>query len=167
MAVEDLWTLRDGKTPSKRHGRGKRWRVRVAGFPVRSFRTKAEADRCELRLRLEAADGRGPSSDPLINDLLDLWLAGKAGLSEGGQGAVKAAAAQVRARWGNARVSQVESHQVQAWVASMTAVQRRKGLPAIHVPAAYDTRRKRCSAYPERWRSPWPGRTSNATRALV
>lgn len=146
MAVDDLWMLKDGKTPSKRHGRGKRWRVRVAGFPVRSFRTKAEAERCELRLRLEAADGHGPSSDPLINDLLDLWLAGKAGLSEGGRGAVKAAAVQVRARWGTARARQVEPHQVQAWVASMTAERRRKGLPSILVPASAASRSKALQA---------------------
>lgn len=144
--VEDLWTLKDGKTPSKRYGRGKRWRVRVAGFPTRSFRTRAEADRFELRLRLEAADGRGARDDPLVNDLLDLWLAGKAGLSEGGQGAVKAAAVQVRARWGAVRVSQVEPHEVQTWVATMTAERRRKGLPTILVPASTASRSKALQA---------------------
>lgn len=139
MTVEDLWTLRDGKTPSKRHGRGRRWRVRVNGHPARSFRTKAEAERHELRLR---TDQSHKPSGVTVSQLLDLWLEGKQGLSEGGLGAVKAASIRVRARWGGVEAVAVEQHEVQAWVAGMTAVKRRKGLPAIHAPAAYDTRAK-------------------------
>lgn len=140
MTVDDLWLLKDGETPSKRHGRGKRWRVRVTGHPARSFRTKAEAQRHDLRLRTET----NPSTTATITvaELLDLWLEGKQGLSTGGLGAVKAASVRVRARWGGVEARVIEQHDVQAWVAGMTAVQRRKGLPAIHVPAAYDTRAK-------------------------
>lgn len=139
MAVEDLWTLRDGNTPSKRAGRGKRWRVRVAGHPAASFRTKAEAERHEIRLR---SGGVQPVGGVLVGDLVDLWLAGKAGLSKDGYGAVKAASVRVRARWGQVEDRHVELHEVQAWVASMTVLERHKGQPSTVVPAGYDTRAK-------------------------
>lgn len=141
--VEDLWTLKDGETPSKRYGRGKRWRVRVAGQPARSFRTKREAERHDLRLR---TDGDPNDTGTTVGELLDLWVKGKAGLTKGGLGAVNAAAVRVRTHWGQTPVGQVETYQVQAWVATMTALRRRKGLPAILVPAGYDSRAKALQA---------------------
>ena len=43
MAVDDLWRLKDD-TPSRRDGRGKRYRVRVEGYPSTLHRTRKEAD---------------------------------------------------------------------------------------------------------------------------
>ncbi len=60
MPVDDLWYLRergpDGKRlPSKRHGQGKRWRVRfidASGRPsTRFFERKADADAFDTRVR--------------------------------------------------------------------------------------------------------------------
>lgn len=77
MAVDDLWYLKkrgpnrpDGKPgpflPSKRHGRGKRWRVRYtddAGQPrERLFDRKADAERWDANTRADVS--RGVYVDP-------------------------------------------------------------------------------------------------------
>lgn len=73
MAVDDLWYLRnrDPATrkplPSKRHGRGKRWRVRWVdpedGTPrVQLFERKADADRLDANMRADIS--RGQYIDP-------------------------------------------------------------------------------------------------------
>lgn len=140
MSVEDLWLLRDGRTPSKRYGRGKRWRVRWPGQPAKSFKTKTEAVRHESRIKTVGAPAL--AGKVTVAELVDLWLAGKAGLSPDGQGAVKAAAVRVHARWGQLLAGQVEHHEIQAWVATMTAARRLKGRPAMLVPASHDTQVK-------------------------
>jgi hypothetical protein len=66
MAVDDLWFSAkrgpDGqRQPTKRHGRGKRWRVRYtddAGRKVeRLFERKAEADRFDAGARTDVSRG--------------------------------------------------------------------------------------------------------------
>ena len=57
MVVSDLWRLKDG-SPSKRDGRGLRWRVSVAGYPASSHRTKTEADRVNAERLLAAHRSR-------------------------------------------------------------------------------------------------------------
>jgi hypothetical protein len=66
MAVDDLWFSAkrgpDGqRQPTKRHGRGKRWRVRYtddAGRKVeRLFERKAEADRFDAGARTDVSGG--------------------------------------------------------------------------------------------------------------
>lgn len=74
MAVDDLWYLkdRDPETrrplPSKRHGRGKRWRVRYlddSGSKVeRLFEKKAEAEKFDASSRADVA--RGVYLDPAL-----------------------------------------------------------------------------------------------------
>ena len=68
MAVDDLWFLKkrgpDGKSlPSKRHGRGKRWRCRYvdpeSGRKVEAlFDRKADADREDATQRADISRGR-------------------------------------------------------------------------------------------------------------
>jgi hypothetical protein len=59
MAIDDLWyssRLRDehgAPLPTKRHGRGKRWRVRNPGLPVLSFERKADAEKVDTSRRAE------------------------------------------------------------------------------------------------------------------
>ncbi|GIE79069.1 hypothetical protein Aph02nite_50190 [Actinoplanes philippinensis] len=71
MAVDDLWYLKgkgpDGeRLPSKRHGRGKRWRVRYTDDTgvarERLFDRKADADRWDATTRADVA--RGVYVDP-------------------------------------------------------------------------------------------------------
>lgn len=73
MAVDDLWYLRTrhpstGKRqPSKRHGRGKRWRVRwtdpETGKPrAELFHRKTDADRCDTNRQADIS--RGHYIDP-------------------------------------------------------------------------------------------------------
>jgi integrase len=73
MAVDDLWYLKtrgpDGeRRPSKRHGRGKRWRVRYvddAGQDKeRLFERKADADRWDANVRADVS--RGQYVDPAL-----------------------------------------------------------------------------------------------------
>jgi integrase len=67
MAVDDLWYLTkrgpdDEKIPSKRHGRGKRWRVRWiddSGKPrTELFERKADADRKDANVRADLSRGQ-------------------------------------------------------------------------------------------------------------
>lgn len=72
MAVDDLWYLkaRDPLTgkrlPAKRHGRGKRWRVRytddTGGSTTRFFRQKPDAERFDAAVRTDV--DRGVYIDP-------------------------------------------------------------------------------------------------------
>lgn len=71
MPVDDLWYLKqrglDGqRLPSKRHGRGKRWRVRYVDDAGRDrealFAKKADADRYDATMRADVA--RGTYVDP-------------------------------------------------------------------------------------------------------
>lgn len=118
MAVDDLWRLKDGN-PSKRAGRGRRWRVRVDGYPATLHRTKAEADQVELD-RLRAGPPR-PASAVTVGDLLDRWLATKAGLSPAGLKACQLAARRVRGHWGDTLAVDVLRPDVAEWIAGLQA----------------------------------------------
>lgn len=116
MAVEDTWTLKDGKTPSRRHGRGLRYRVRWHG-KARSFRTKGEADRYWLRVRTEQPVPEVPVI--LVGELVDRWLATKRGLSPRGYRACLDASAHVREAWGDEFADRITRHDVESWLAEM------------------------------------------------
>lgn len=116
MAVEDLWTRKDG-SPSTRYGRGLRWRVRWPGVPARSFRTKGEAERHWLRVRTEVATP--PEQLVTVDTLVDRWLATKAGLSPKGYEACAGAARHVRERWGHEIANNIARHDVEVWLASL------------------------------------------------
>lgn len=87
MAVDDLWYLRardeqGARLPSKRHGRGKRWRVRYlddGGAKVeRLFERKADAERFDAGIRTDVA--RGLYVDPAagretVQAFAERWLA--------------------------------------------------------------------------------------------
>lgn len=140
MAVQDLWIKADG-SHSARYGRGRRYRVSVPGHPSESYRTKDAARRREAQMLTE-----GPireASTVTVGDLVDRWLAGKASLSRGGRDAAKAAAAQVRTRWGSVPAVEVRAHEVQEWLASL---QVRRGRRAALTPASVATKVKALSA---------------------
>lgn len=69
MPVDDLWYLRrtgpGGKrVPSKRHGRGKRWRVRTPGLPSVLTAKKSEAEQLDAERATDLA--RGQYIDPKL-----------------------------------------------------------------------------------------------------
>lgn len=119
MVVEDTWRLKDGRTPSARDGRGLRWRVRVQGQSAKSFRTKPEAERWNAKL---ITNPPKPESTVTVGELVDLWLAGKKGLSPKGLVSAKGDARHVRASWGDRTAVSIQTHEIQSWVADMTAV---------------------------------------------
>lgn len=87
MAVDDLWYLRKrdsitgDRLPSKRHGRGKRWRVRwtdpETGLPVTTlFERKADAERHDANTQADIS--RGQYIDPragkiTVGEYADRW----------------------------------------------------------------------------------------------
>lgn len=118
MTVTDLWYARDGETPTRRHGRGKRYRVTVEGHPSRAFHGKREAQAWERELfrRRPVTVGSGIT----VGELVTTWLDGKEGLSPKGVEACRNAAAHVRERWEDEVAATVEEHEIQAWLAGLT-----------------------------------------------
>lgn len=116
MAVDDLWRLKDD-TPSRRDGRGKRYRVRVEGYPSTLHRTRKEADLVNAE-RITAGPPT-PKSTVTVNQLLDRWLAGKKGLSANGYAACQSAVRQVRPRWGRVLACDVTRQDVTEWLAGL------------------------------------------------
>lgn len=127
MAVEDLWHRKPrkgetdpptcthrGKVPSARHGRGLQYRVRWQGH-AESFRTQGEANAHWLEVRTS----RIVKSDALVSDLVERWLATKAGLSPKGLEACVGAAAHVNHTIGTRRADAVTNTDVREWLAAM------------------------------------------------
>ncbi|GAA2178476.1 hypothetical protein GCM10009785_01190 [Brooklawnia cerclae] len=153
MAIDDLWYLKDRVTPSKRHGRGKRYRVRVEGYPSTLHRTKAEAEAVNAR-RIVAGPPK-PESTITVGELLDRWVAGKRHLSPKGLEACELAARMARARWGTTLACDVRTADVQEWVANLASIDNAASAHAskaagqrvvVTVPAAGSTRHKALQA---------------------
>ena len=143
MPIDDLWRLKDG-SPSKRDGRGLRYRVRVAGYPATSHRTRSEAQQVE-RDRIKAGPPT-PKSTTTVGELLDRWLAGKQGLSANGLRACKTAVRQARPRWGDVLASDVTQQDVKEWLAGLQSLDmsslRIGGKPSKLIPASGSTKAK-------------------------
>lgn len=81
MAVDDLWYLKkkdehDERVPSKRHGRGKRWRVRNDGAATVLFDNKKVAERYDADTRSDMSKGQyidPRSGRTLIRDYGETW----------------------------------------------------------------------------------------------
>ena len=125
MAVEDTWTLRDGVTRSKRWGRGLRYRVRKPGHPTKSFRTRREAERHWASILHQPT--RPVADTTTVGELVEAWLAGKAGLSPRGQRACTDAADHVLRRWDAVPAIEVRRSEVQAWLAGITVERGPRG----------------------------------------
>jgi len=97
MAVEDLWLDKAGE-PTKRHGRGLRYRVRWRGFPTKAFARKGPADRYWLKIRSEPAPKAAGTS--LVAELVARWLLTKKGLSKRGYEACWGASRHIVGYWG-------------------------------------------------------------------
>lgn len=118
MAVQDLWHLKDGKTRSARYGRGLRWRASWHGQSA-AYRTKRAAEAAELRMKTEPAPRA--RDETTVGELVDLWVAGKRGLSPKGKEAVDGAAKHVRVAWGHHVAADLHTHEIQGWIAGYEA----------------------------------------------
>jgi integrase len=132
MAVDDLWYLRKRdvatgeRLPSKRHGRGKRWRVRYtddSGEKVeRLFGKKADADRFDAEARTDVH--RGLYIDPAagkvtVQDYAEQWRTAQmhrdstAGLIE------RTFRLHVNPVMGSRPIASIRSTHMQAWVKNL------------------------------------------------
>lgn len=82
-----------------------------------------------------------PASGATVGPLLDLWLAGKAHLSKGGLSACRSGAGHARARWGDVPVVDVQQHEVQAWISSLSYTRN-----GVTIKASHDLKSKSLSA---------------------
>jgi integrase len=116
VAVTDLWYYRGNPDrPTKRHGRGKRYRVSVPGHPAKLFRLKKPAQDYEAKLLVE-----GPAKPrditTTVGELVDDWEATKERLSPKGRESAKLAAAAVRTHWRDVLAIDVTDSDVQKWL---------------------------------------------------
>ncbi len=131
MAVEDTWLLADGVTPSKRYGRGRRWRVRwtnAAGERrARSFTQKRPAELFWHKRVVESDTGEPDLRTELdMGEATGMWLDGKRGLSERGLEACDLAARTVDRSWAGTMVADVTPSDAARWVGSLTGSPSRK-----------------------------------------
>lgn len=130
MAVEDLW-FKKNSAPTKRSGRGLRWRVRWRGHKSRSFRTKDAADRHWLKVRTELP--AHPSSDSTVADLLERWLQTKRALTPKGYEGCWVGSRHAMTQFGAWPVGEVKRSDVDVWLAGMgkSSALRAKALQAL------------------------------------
>ena len=128
MAVDDLWYSAkrgpDGeRVPTRRHGRGKRWRVRFtddAGRPVqRLFERKAEADRFDASARTDVSRGQyvdAAAGRVTVEQYAGQWIARQVWR----QGTVERTERQLRRHvfpvLGRHAMAAVRPSHIQAWV---------------------------------------------------
>lgn len=125
MAVTDLWYSKgDPAKPTKRCGRGLRYRVTVPGHPAKSFRLKRAAETHEAQLLTQGPPK--PQATTTVAELIDAWQAGKQHLSPKGREAVSLAARAVRPVWGDMLASGVTREAVQAWISAEPGSASRK-----------------------------------------
>lgn len=127
MAVDDLWYLSkrgpDGeRQPAKRHGRGKRWRVRYiddAGLPREMlFERKADADRHDAAMRADVS--RGVYVDPTagkttVQEYAEEWRKGRLHRDSTAERVERSLRVHVYPTLGRKQMAQVRASHVQAW----------------------------------------------------
>jgi integrase len=130
MAVDDLWFLKDRdpttgeRLPSKRYGRGMRWRVRYSddsgGNPTKLFAKKGDAERFDAAVRADVA--RGLYIDPelgrrTVKDFGEQWreglVYGRSASAERLEGALRL---HLYPRLGHRKLGDVRRTAVQEWV---------------------------------------------------
>jgi integrase len=132
MAVDDLWYSSrrtygpDGKklppTPTKRHGRGKRWRVRYiddAGHPrEKLFRQKPDAERFDAAVRTDV--DRGLYVDPVegrqtVETYTKKWRVAQLHRASTNERVERTFRRHINPVLGRLPIAQVRSTHVQAW----------------------------------------------------
>lgn len=143
MTVRDLWYKTDRKTgvktKSKRHGVGSRWQVNYVDLDGNrtsaTFDTKEEAELFDAGVKVKKNDGTLISADKrevILQDLWEPWLATKSHVAEKTRkDYISYWNVHVKPVWGKKRVSEIQEHQVIAWVAGLTSM---KGVPISGEP---------------------------------
>lgn len=129
MAVQDLWVSRKTGQPTARYGRGLRYRVVVTGHETKSFRLKKPAELHEAKL-LTTPIRKTRANQP-VDELLTLWLQGKAGLTPKGYEGAALGHAHAVARWGSSMPADVDRAEVQAWAAALPSGVAPKAVQAL------------------------------------
>ena len=134
MAVDDLWYLTNKgpggeRLPSKRHGRGKRWRVRYAddaGKPrERLFDKKVDADRWDANIRADVS--RGVYVDPAagkvtVRDFGEKWRDDQLHRDSTAERVERFLRLHVYPVMGGTPIAQVRPSNLKAWVKNRSAV---------------------------------------------
>lgn len=129
MAVDDLWYSSrrkhgpDGKLlpaePTKRHGRGKRWRVRSPDLPTLHFDRKADAEKADAARRADVS--RGTYIDPTLGQVTvkafsSSWLAAQVHRASTADRLERTFRLHIVPPLGRYSMSEVRPSHVQAWV---------------------------------------------------
>ncbi|WP_148139454.1 site-specific integrase [Corynebacterium sp. HMSC077B05] len=133
MTVHDLWFKRDGE-PSSRNGIGKRWMVRWIDLDghrtSQTFETEEEAEYFDANVKVQKHDGTLISADKKdvrLEEIWPAWLDSKAGISEKTRkDYISKWNVHIRPMWGRRKVTDIQDHQVAAWIAGLTTM---KGVP--------------------------------------
>lgn len=140
MAVVDRWKKRDG-SPTRRAGVGLRWKVVVPGMPSRSFESKRAAEVFERELWQAS---RVPVDYTTVDDLVELYLQGKADLTLDAVNALRSARSHVLNGFSGVAARDIRRHEVQAWVAGLKSQHGKRGDDGKRQlrPASWEVKRR-------------------------
>src|SRR5918997_3221928 len=131
VAVDDLWylTRRDPLTgkrvPSKRHGRGDRWRVRNSGAGTKLFDKLDDAERYDANVRADLS--RGQYVDPrdgavCVRDYGEDWRKQQLHRDSTAERVERTLRLHIYPLLGHLRLAQVRSSHFRGWVKDRAAV---------------------------------------------
>lgn len=117
------------KVPTKRCGVGKHWIVQYLDLEgnrtSETFDTYEAAEVFDAKVRVNKSDGTLISADKkdvTLAELWEPWLDSKANISEKSRkDYISYWNTHIRPAWGNKKVSQIQEHQVVAWIAGLTS----------------------------------------------
>lgn len=145
MAVDDLWYLNkrgpDGKPlPSKRHGRGKRWRVRYDDPETGQqhqplFEKKSDAERHDVNMRADIS--RGQYVDPrsgriTVAEYAEVWRAQQLHRDSTAERVERAIRLHVVPVLGELQLAQVRSSHMRGWVKDRQRVMAPSTLAVVY-----------------------------------
>ncbi|KUL25037.1 tyrosine-type recombinase/integrase [Actinoplanes awajinensis] len=128
MAVDDLWYLKErgpdgARLPSKKHGRGKRWRARwvdnLGEGRERLFERKADADRFDANVRADLSRGQyidDRAGQVTVAALAERWRNDQLHIDSTAIRVEHAIRLHIVPGLGHMQVGQVRPSKVQAWV---------------------------------------------------
>src|SRR4051794_33657051 len=134
MPVDDMWYLTkrgsDGsRLPSKRHGRGKRWRVRWTDNHgegrTQFFERKVDADRYDANVRADLSRGQyidDRAGRITVATLAELWRDAQLHMDSTAIRVEHAVRLHVLPRLGNQQIKDVRPSHVQGWVKDRSGV---------------------------------------------
>ncbi|WP_216211658.1 tyrosine-type recombinase/integrase [Amycolatopsis aidingensis] len=137
MAVEDSWYAPDKatgkKVKTKRHGRGKRWRVRNRGARTVSFHKKSDAEAYDTKINGDLLKGLVPfdhkAGTETFGAYADTWNAQRDYDAESRRTVASRINSHLRPYFGVMRMRDIQPATVTAWRAWMRDRRKRNGEP--------------------------------------